>query len=57
MNLDRNVRKCAIELQDTVLLAKFVRVTRSHKMQSIIELVSLAELIAYVKDTHIDTDL
>ena len=56
MNLDRNLTKCAMELQDTVRLAKLAAGDMSHKMQSIIELVSLTELIAYMEDTHIKND-
>ena len=56
MNLDRNVRKCVMELQDTVRLAKLAAGDMSHKMQSITGLVSLAELIAYMEDTHIKNE-
>ena len=83
-NLDRNVRKCTMELQDTVLLA--IKLAAGDKIsqnaiynraclvalynraraknldkdknqgQQRIEGIALAELIAYMKDTHIESN-
>ena len=85
-NLDRNVSKCTMELQDTVLLAMKLAaadmisqnavyhrtclvalynraIARARNIdkdknqgQQRIKDIALAELIAYMKDTHIESD-